>query len=60
MLEELIEWATDNADNIAPQAYCSLLEVIEQEQRKMKHIDLSSIEVEEITPTFEEVMEGGE
>ena len=60
MLEELIEWAEDNVDNIAPQSYCSLLKVIEQEQRKMKHIDLSSIEVEETTPSFKGIMEGGE
>ena len=60
MLEELVKWAEDNADNIAPQAYCSLLEVIEQEQKKNRHIDLSLIEVEETTPTFQEIMEGGE
>lgn len=32
----------------------------EQELSKKAHIDLSSIEIEETTPTFKEIMEGGE
>lgn len=54
----MIDWGDylNENDDIAP---LTLMKA-EQELSKRPYINLSSIEVEKTTPTFKEVMEGGE